>query len=75
MLVEQFPGLWGVESAEYDSLPKESGVAVKIPVPHSTEVASSGFLWLQVEMLEDVLDVLPILHEQSIGLVDNHDFD
>lgn len=50
-------------------------MAVKVPVPDSTEVASSSFLWLQVEMLEDVLDMLPILHEQSIGMIDNHNFD
>ncbi len=75
MFSEQLVGLWCLESAEYYSLPKESRMAVKVPVPDSTEVASSSFLWLQVEMLEDVLDMLPILHEQSIGVIDNHNFD
>lgn len=50
-------------------------MAVKVPVPDSTEVASSSFLWLQVETLKDVLNMLPILHEQSIGVIDDDDFD
>lgn len=72
---EQLVGLWCIESAEYDSLPQVSRMAVKVPVPNSTEVASSSFLWLQVETLKDVLDMLPILHEQSIGVIDDDDFD
>ena len=36
---------------------------------HAAEVAAVGLARLEVQMLEDVQDVIPVLHEERIGLV------
>jgi hypothetical protein len=49
-------------------------VVVEVPISYTAEVASVGFLRLEVEVLEDVGDVVPNLHEESIGMIDKDDF-
>ena len=57
---------------QHDGLSNVSGLVVKIPVAHTTKVTPVGFLGLEVEVLEDLRDMVPVLHEQGIGVVHDH---
>lgn len=50
-------------------------MVIEIPGSHTAEVTAVRFPRLQVEMLEDVLNVIPILHKERISVVNNDQFD
>jgi len=52
-----------------------AGLVVEVPVSYSAEVATVCFFGLLVEMLEDEGDVVPVLHEECVGMVDDDDLD
>ena len=48
-------------------------MTIQIPVSHASEVTAVRFFRDQIKMIEDVFDVVPVLHQQSVGLInDNH---
>jgi hypothetical protein len=49
-------------------------VIIEIPIAHTAEVAPVRFFGLEVEVLEDVGDVVPDLHQESIGMIHKDDF-
>ena len=51
------------KGAEDECLTQVFGMSVEIPRSNSTEVAAVRFLGLQIEVLEDVDYVVPVLHE------------
>lgn len=64
-----------VEGREHDRLPEVLGLLLEIPRADAAEVAAVRLARLQVEVLEDVLDVLPVLVEQGVGVVDDDNLD
>lgn len=50
-------------------------MAVKRPISHSAKVAAMSFFRQLIQMIEDVFCVVPVLHQESIGMVDDHDLD
>lgn len=71
----QLGELGGVEGREYERLAEAVGLVVEVPLAHAAEVAAVGLARLAVEVLEDVLDVLPVLVEQRVGVVDDDELD
>ena len=47
-------------------------MVVQVPVADAAEVAAVSLFRLQVQVLEDVVDVVPVLHEKGVGMVDNY---
>jgi hypothetical protein len=50
-------------------------MAIQVPAPHAAEVAAMSFLGLQIQVCKDIFNVVPILHENCIGMIQNSDFD
>lgn len=50
-------------------------LSIQVPAFDSRNITSMTFLRYQVHMLEDVLNVLPILHQEMIGLIQDNNFD
>ena len=51
------------------------GLAIEVPAADAVDVAAVEVLGLEVEVLEDELDILPVLHLHRICLVDNDHLD
>ena len=67
--------LWREVRGEHNRLSEKSCIALEIPHPYAAEIAAMSFLGLQVQVFEDMIDMIPILHEQCVCLVQDHDFD
>lgn len=61
--------------AENEGLPKVFGVVIEVPVSYTAEITAVGVLGDFVEIVEDMFDVIPILHQKAIGLIDDYKFD
>lgn len=60
--------------SQHNGLSHVTRVVIEVPIAHAAEVAPVRFFGLEVEVLEDVGDVVPDLHEESIGMVHKNDF-
>lgn len=61
--------------AEHDGLAQISRIAVEIPVPYSSEITAVGILRDQIQVLEYMLHMVPVLHHQCVCLVDYNKLD
>lgn len=72
----QLGELGAVEGGEDDGLAEVGGAAVEAPLADAGEVAAVRVAGLAVEVgQQGVLDVLPVLHEEGVGLVDDDELD
>lgn len=60
---------------EHNGLAEISRVGVQVPVPHSSEITAMGILRYQIQVLEYMLHMVPILHQQCVCLVNYNQFD
>lgn len=49
-------------------------LVVEVPISNTAEVAAVSFFWLEVEVGKDVLDMFPVLHEKTVGVIDDCEF-
>jgi hypothetical protein len=56
-------------------LSKKASTIVKVPCPYPTEVAAMSFFRLQIEVLEDVFDMIPVLHKKCICMINDYELD
>lgn len=66
--------LWRNVRRRNHDLTHVSRLVVQVPRPHAAEVTPVCLFRLLVELLQDVVDMVPVLHLQGIRMVDDHDF-
>lgn len=47
-------------------------MSIQVPLSHSAKVTAMCFFWLKIEIGENVLDMVPVLHNERICMIDNH---
>ena len=55
--------LGGNEGGEQDQLSDISSIVVQVPCSNATEVAAMSFLRLKIEVLQNVGNMVPVLHK------------